>query len=48
MDYTIYIIAGGLFVAYIIFSMFTKGHSKKRKGRKFMEGNTRKDRNKEK
>jgi len=44
MDYPIYIIAGGLFVAYIIFSMFTKGHSKKRKGRKFMDGNTRKDR----
>lgn len=43
MDYSIYIIAGALFVAYVLFSMITRGRSKRRKGKSFMEGYNRKD-----
>lgn len=42
MDYTIYVIAGALFVAYVLFSMITRGRSKRRKGKSFMEDYKRK------
>jgi len=43
MDYSIYVIAGALLVAYVLFSIITRGRSKRRKGKGFMENYKRKD-----
>jgi len=48
MDYSIYIIAGALLVAYVLFSIITRGRSKRRKGRSFMEDFKRKDKEEDK
>lgn len=40
---TIYMILGGVFMIYLIISVTTRGKSKARKSRKFMEDYKRKD-----
>jgi len=44
MDNTIYIIAGVLFAIYLFISMRNRNRSRERKSKKFMEGSTRRDR----
>ena len=43
MDINFYYVLGGLALVYIIFSVYNKKTAKRRKGRKFMEGYQRKE-----
>ncbi|MEO9892300.1 hypothetical protein [Aurantibacter sp.] len=44
MDKSIYIVVGVLFAIYLVISMRNRNRARKRKSKKFMEGNTRKER----